>query len=110
MHENKNSRSEEIQCYVCNKTFNTRAEMMVHRKKYHSNIVKLCKKYLEGKCPFQEDFCWFAHNPSKKDSTNAENEKIEDMDIMENEETSDFQQEIKKMKPPLNKKKTNTKN
>ena len=83
---------------------------MIHRKKYYSNIVKPCQKFLEGKCPFQEEFCWFNHNQSKKVSTNAENDKIEDTDIIENEEASDFQQEIKKMKPPLNKMKTNKEN
>ena len=110
IHETKDTRSEGIPCYVCNRTFNTKAKMMIHRKKYHSNIVKPCQKFLEGKCPFQEEFCWFNHNQSKKVSTNAENDKIEDTFIIENEEASDFQQEIKKMKPPLNKMKTNKEN
>ena len=110
IHETKNSMSEGIQCYVCSKTFNTKAEMMRHRKKYHPNIVKLCEKFLHNRCPFQEDFCWFFHNQLKTDCKNKEKDIIEEMDTMENEKTSDFQLEMKKVKPPLNQMKTNTKN
>ena len=93
-HEDKMNSPERIHCYVCMKTFDTKKEMMGHRKKYHVNLVKQCTNFLEGKCRFQNEFCWFIHmKTTTKDDSKAE-------EAMETENDSDFQKEIEQTKPP----------
>ena len=103
IHEPKVSRSDNCHCYVCGKSFKTKSEMMGHRKQYHANVVRLCSKFTEGKCPFQDEFCWFIHSQTRVNKTVTKediNETSED--AMEMEEMSGFQMETKKNKPPLN--------
>ena len=94
----KNHRNDNIQCFVCGESFNTRAEVMVHRKKRHPEIVKPCSNF-EGKiCRFNEKFCWFKH---------ADTEDVESMEVdnkekkSENESEQVFQEVLKKKDPPL---------
>ena len=48
-----------IECYICNKTFETKAAMMIHRKNRHSNVIKKCTKYQQNQCRFKDQFCWY---------------------------------------------------
>ena len=68
-------------CFIYSKTFGNKFEMMNHRKKNHSNIIKRCTKFVEGTCPFQENFCWYSHEKQSNESDNApENEEKEEDD------------------------------
>ena len=43
---------------------------MRHKKSEHAESVKLCRKNIEGICPFSEN-CWFIHeNLDKKENIN----------------------------------------
>lgn len=91
---------ENIQCYVCSKTFTTKSDMMGHRKRNHASMINLCQKFIQGKCPFQDDFCWFIHNQEKINSTQITDSQEVLEDVMETEEMADFQKETKQNKPP----------
>ena len=54
----KNSNTNTIECFICNQTFSTKNEMMLHRKTNHAEMVQKCTK---DRCTFQEKFCWFIH-------------------------------------------------
>ena len=77
--------------------------MMSHRKKTHQSIVQTCSKFKEGNCRFQKEFCWFKHNVDTQENT-AEYSKDtvdeEDEEINTKEKDSDFQEAMKKSKPP----------
>ena len=46
---------------------------MVHRKKEHREIVRICWNYSTGKCQFADNECWFLHeNTSKSDEINCD--------------------------------------
>ena len=46
-------------CYQCGEEFNTRSDMMVHRKNYHE--VEDCREFLkDARCRYKER-CWWAH-------------------------------------------------
>ena len=38
--------SENVQCFICNKTFDNKTDMMGHRKKNHSSIIQKCSRIL----------------------------------------------------------------
>ena len=104
-HTVEDNSTEHIQCYVCAKTFITKTELMKHRKKEHPSIVKECSKHQEGKCGYQEEFCWFIHSMKEvqnEKKTNKFDNKME-IDGEDKDEVSNsvFYQAQKKPKPPL---------
>ena len=59
-----------IKCYFCQKQFENKRTMMIHRKKEHRNLVKKCDQFPESKCRFSDEDCWFIHvmnNPIHKE-------------------------------------------
>ena len=104
IHGTNLNRFNNVQCYICSETFKTKSDMMRHRKQYHASMIKLCEKFLQGKCPFQDQFCWFIHSQTKTtNSVTRKNGSESIEDAMETEENSDFQEQIEKTKPPSNK-------
>ena len=101
-HNEKGPEPEKTQCFICGETFKSKGELMRHRKKEHLSIVRQCDRLREGKCGFQDEFCWFRHD--NKDQIH--NKTSEDMDIgSENEDSKDselvFHKAKGKLKPPL---------
>ena len=88
---------DQVKCYVCNKTFERKTEMMKHRKKEHSEVVMPCRKFQNNECRFQDDSCWFIHVTESEDIAEDAYKTTE-----ENMETeSGFQKDIQNPKPPL---------
>lgn len=95
-----------IACIICGKSFKSKTELMIHRKKEHINTVRECDKFKEGRCGFTENFCWFKHS---RNMINEQN--INDNDIFENLEEnveselkeSVFHKAQERLKPPLRK-------
>ena len=54
--------SEELQhkCRFCGNCFNSKSELMAHRKSHHSQTVAKCRNYVNGKCNFGLE-CWYEH-------------------------------------------------
>ena len=51
--EIENSQVEDIKCYLCKETFESKAKMMYHRKTNHQSVVRKCNKFLQNNCKFQ---------------------------------------------------------
>ena len=77
-------------CYICGKEFQNKNEMMIHRKREHGSIIKDCQEFINKKCRFQEDFCWFKHTIKETDD-----------EIMEIESNQVFQKASENLKPPI---------
>ena len=46
-------------CNISGRINRSKGELMIHRKNNHSQTVKTCKYFIEGKCQIPEDDCWF---------------------------------------------------
>ena len=86
-------RSETIQCFVCNETFVNKPDMMLHRKKRHSEIIRQCSQFNQNSCRFQEEACWFKHDIELREE--------EETDEPSNKQSSVFQKEQINQKPPI---------
>ena len=51
-----------ITCHYCKTKLKTREDLMIHRKKVHREKVSICRHFIEGKCYFENDECWFIHD------------------------------------------------
>ena len=73
--------SKDIECYFCEDSFETKAQVMLHRKANHTKTVKNCTKFENESCTKNEETCWFMHKTREKET---EKEKEEHKDITEN--------------------------
>ena len=48
-------------CNTCKDNFESKNELMMHRKKEHVEKVQVCWNFVSSKCQFVEDLCWFRH-------------------------------------------------
>ena len=51
-------------CLDCGKLFDTKCEIMIHRKECHPDLIKSCSYFMEGKCAFEEKY-WYSHKNIK---------------------------------------------
>ena len=51
----------EFKCRSCNESFNSKNQLMKHRKTKHMQHVRPCMLYLGGKCTRNMEQCWYAH-------------------------------------------------
>ena len=93
-HEKKDH-EDGFNCFFCGKVFGKKSEMMIHKKKEHTSLIKSCKDFLKGCCRFQETFCWFVHPNEKENNKSSKNEELNPT------HTSVFQKEKTNLKPPL---------
>ena len=87
-----------INCYICGKAFNSKTEVMKHRRESHGNVVEPCNKFVRGECPFQDNFCWFKHENESKGEPEKDNDK---KDVQDDEDLPVFQKVQKPSKPPI---------
>jgi hypothetical protein len=79
-HEQKKTGNDElsrIQCSNCEKVFETRFELMHHRKSLHYQEVTQCTKSLHGRCWFGAKTCWFHHEGIEQINENGRTDNIE---------------------------------
>ena len=60
--EDKDELLENVGCFICDETFETKAIMMVHRKNKHKTFVRKCNNFLQNNCKFEDKSCWFMHD------------------------------------------------
>ena len=53
--------AEVVSCYNCANTFKNQTDMMIHRKKDHSTIIRICSNFKNNQCRFGDEKCWFVH-------------------------------------------------
>ena len=90
-------------CYVCSETFETKRNMMQHRKRHHRELVSKCKNFSQNKCIFADTSCWFLHEQEEmeiSESFQNEKEKRNDCD----QKDSVFQRVLTNIKPPISEK------
>ena len=58
-------------CKNCEQKFKSIWSLMNHRKEIHSNIVNVCKYFLEDRCEFPATVCWFRHDSKEKEKMQA---------------------------------------
>ena len=51
-----------ITCRICGENFETKSNMMSHRKTEHPKSVADCDKYKNGECRFSSKTCWWSHD------------------------------------------------
>ena len=56
-------------------------------------MIKLCLKFIQGRCPFQNEYCWFIHDTTELNDDLGE-------DAMDTENIPVFQKEIEQTEPP----------
>ena len=91
--ESEHSR-DSVKCYNCSKTFVTKGGMMTHRKNDHKTVVRDCNQFMDGKCRFKEEACWFNHNAVFDDEDEQEN-------MNNGIKQSVFQKVQENLKPPF---------
>ena len=50
-----------LTCRYCGVGFDTKDELMVHRKRHHTDAVNLCRDFSNGICPYEDRACWYKH-------------------------------------------------
>jgi hypothetical protein len=94
-------------CYhLCNKTFETKAKIMLHRKKEHKETVKSCSQFQTSSCRFKEESCWFKH---ELEDTDSHRKNVPENDEEKNHEQV-FQKVSENLEPPINQEKVEKKN
>ena len=53
-----------LNCKYCGKPFETKSELMFHRKAEHPQVVKQCRDFRQGLCDRGENGCWYNHSDS----------------------------------------------
>lgn len=56
-----------LACLYCGRNFQTKADLMLHRKQEHEEKVKPCRHFSGGGCVLGDDACWFSHKISSPD-------------------------------------------
>ena len=56
---NREIKSTEYKCQLCEKVFATLPDFMQHRKRFHKQIVQECKNENNGSCIYGKQNCWF---------------------------------------------------
>ena len=94
-HHEKREHNDGFNCFSCGKVFRTKSDMMVHRKREHTSLIKSCTEFLQGCCRFQETFCWFIHPNEIENNKSSKNEEFNPT------HPSVFQKQKTNLKPPL---------
>ena len=50
-----------VKCRNCGEIFETKSNLMVHRKNEHLSTVAYCRNYANKTCPFSNKMCWWSH-------------------------------------------------
>ena len=76
----KNREIEKIKCMFCDESFDSKSQLMIHRKNVHPKRVKECKNSKNGSCQHGPVFCWYHH-------TKIVEVEHDENDIKDNKET-----------------------
>ena len=65
---------------------------MSHRKEHHSKFVPICKNVDNNSCQYGTGKCWFRQSEKIDISAHGDDEKIENMEIEENNDKNEMLQ------------------
>ena len=98
-HTESNEGEEKVKCFICGIIFQNKRETMIHRKKEHKSFVRDCNLYLENKCKYKEESCWFKHR--EIDEEKDDEEIVIEEEVDEHSSESVFWNAKENLKPPL---------
>ena len=61
-----------IVCNFCDNGFETKRDLMNHKKIEHTEKVNVCWHFSAGTCSFGDKKCWFVHSTEKNDLISTE--------------------------------------
>ena len=64
-------------CDKCEKVFESKSDLMKHRKTEHGSVISKCRKFAQGNCDYTDSTCWFSHieqNENLYDNTSNNHE------------------------------------
>ena len=61
-----------IVCNFCDNGFETKRDLMNHKKIEHTEKVNVCWHFSAGTCPFGDTKCWFIHSTAQISSNSSE--------------------------------------
>ena len=99
-HDEKPTETEEhFKCFLCSELFESRPNMMTHRKRMHPLVIGQCRQFEQKSCRFQSESCWYNH---EKASTKKSYVNNKDEEAMEDEDESQqvFRKAFVNPKPP----------
>ena len=101
LHERDNvvQSTSRVDCFICSKTFGSKGEMMIHRKRNHRSVVRECMNFKQNKCRYLEQFCWFKHEDEIVEIEESPVESVNKTE--ENEDTSVFRIVKEDLEPPI---------
>ena len=67
-HGKNPSASSNFNCKYCGNLFQSKSDLMFHRKAEHFQVVKQCRNYESGYCSYNDKECWYKHNESSYDN------------------------------------------
>ena len=92
------NKEQSFRCFDCSETFNIKRDLMVHKKRKHISNVRYCNDYLDEKCRFNDNFCWFRHE--RPDEDNLDEEAREEV-LYEKSDEPVFQEVLEDLDPPI---------
>ena len=84
---------QDFKCYNCSESFNNKGEMMMHKKRKHPSSVRYCNLYLDDKCRFNDQSCWYRHLRAHEEEKHSNEEKKIEQEV--------FQEVQEDLDPPI---------
>ena len=85
---NSEESSNKSDCYICGKTFQSRTEVMKHRKSMHPSVVKLCEMFKQLNCKYENEACWFLHETKELEGSQECLEGMKDNQVFQKDQMS----------------------
>ena len=73
--------------------------MMIHRKEMHLDVVRFCNLFIQNKCPYNEDSCFYKHTENGNNEDDHGEDDVQNADDQTTE--SVFQNVRQNLEPPL---------
>ena len=90
-----------VVCYVCDEKFESKSELMFHRKNKHEERVRACIRFLEKNCRLQDSFCWFLHKEVAMETDSYEDKNKNDKKDIIEEDNLVFRNVLGIKEPPI---------
>ena len=88
---------EGIKCFIWSEIFDTKTNLMRHRKNNHIMSVRMCNQFRTNSCRFQEAACWFRHILEHENNA----DEIDPKDKNKDDSESVFQKVLEDLDPPI---------
>ena len=73
---NYDNSGDSYNCNYCEESFDSKNELMIHKKNDHEENVSICKYFLKDMCAFNDENCWYSHKKFDDSSCHKEMNKF----------------------------------